>query len=259
MIRLRQIRYTDGPIHDVLHALWDAIAEYAKDRITLAPFQNPGMKLSHADCLSRIHTEESEMLGDSYMFAEHDFLPELSKDWLFEARNALGGPYVMVGCMYGNRGNDLSNKLLQTPDCAGGWYYRIWKKDCPLQLPWHAGYDPANAVPHFIADKGGNYHLHYGSTNYPNSLAIHYFFGVHLFFSRHYNDDPAGPPIPGIGVTPARIQDRTKTDIASWFLRQPRKFQRLVVSRFPSGVSPWFFESIAKLDISALSLLKSPD
>lgn len=250
--RIRQIRCFDGPIHDVLHAIWDVIAEAIAPAAVLDVFRNPDATLSHAQCLQRIHAEESEMDSRFWAFMEHDFLPELEEDWLFAEYLVRHGP-AFTGVMYATRGKDISSgPLFQYSDMAGGWFF-LWRKDVmPARIAYHGHPDPCNQLPEQLAGKGLASQIFPGQPA-DDSFAIRYPFGVHLFFSRHYNEPPATPIC---GVPAGRIQATTRQEIARWFCRQPRKFHRLFLQRFPSGVSPWFFESINSIDTSVLSSLK---
>lgn len=231
--RIRQVRCFDDPINEALHLIWDVIAETIAPAAILDVFRNPGAALSHAQCLQRIHAEEREMESQFWAFIEADFLPELSEDWLFAEYLVRHGP-AFTGTMYATRGQNIEHgPLFQYSDMAGGWFF-IWRKDCcPPRVAYHGAPDPCNQIPEQLAGKGLSSQLFPGQPS-DISFAIRYPFGLHLFFSRHYGDDPSTRIC---GVPAGQIQVTTRKEIISWVRRQPRKFQALLKSRIPSAGS----------------------
>jgi hypothetical protein len=68
-----------------------------------------------------------------------------------------------------------------------------------------------------------------GEDGYPDHYGIDYDFGTHLFWSRHYNDDPL--LVIG-GFKLKEIHAGVDKFITTWIQRQPLRFREILLSRF---------------------------
>lgn len=238
-VAVRWIRCFEGPRHERLHDIWQAIAEFCPE-VTIRVFANPRARLSHAECYQRMWQEEQEFDNRYVLFTEHDFLPNLrDPDWYSHGR--LGGA-VALACYYATR-NPRSRRIVTHLDKAGAWYVLLDKGGTPHDLRFAGKPDPCNQLPQQIRGHGGAVLLESGDDCYPTHYGIRYPFGTHLFWARHLHDDPA-LRISGFGLKD--IQHAHDHAVTRWIREQPPQFSELLEQRFGSKILGSFCASIAE-------------
>lgn len=229
---IRLIRAFEGPRHDRLEKIWDAVAEYLPKSINVRVFSNVNGKLSHAECLQRMWREEEEFDNRYVVFTEFDFLPRLhDRDFLglqhFGRKSKVAG----WGAHYATR-DHRTRRIREVDNMLGGWFFVLDKSRCPKDLCFYGKPDPANQLPEQISRHRDNeFYLVSGEDAYPRMYGLDYHFGSHLFWSRHYNDDPrmriSGFPL-------GDILQSVDQEIDRWLKTAPKRYRSIFVHRFGS-------------------------
>ncbi len=240
MIAVRLIRIFEGPRHDRLYNLWDAIAEYLQNKMILRWFNNSG-GLDHAGALHAIWSEELEFDENRLVITEHDFLPDLGNpDWMLQEDLDENPDIAIAGACYGKR-QPGTKALKNWQRTLGAWFMSFDKSKCPDFLKFRGAVDPCTDLVHHLEASGMNVMLYPGLDPYPKHVGVEYQFGTHLFWSRHLHDDP------NLRVSGFRLREiQTKHDeaVTSWIIDQPQDFQDLLQSRFGSDILGSSFEYI---------------
>lgn len=234
-LAIRLIRAFDGTRHQRLRDIWTAIAEYVQEDAVVRWFHN-SRGLRHAQAFDVIWREEQEFDNRAVLLTEEDFLPDLElgiAHW--SGVSSFQRPdQAAAGVMYCTR-SPKSRDLLQYQDKAGGWFICIDKEDFPGpdRISFEGEPDPANQLRAHLRHFGKTISLVPGSDGYPHHYGVEYPYGTHLFWSRHYHDDPA---LRISGFPLGDIQRRVDWRVSQWILEQPEDFQELLIARFGSGI-----------------------
>jgi hypothetical protein len=247
-IFINLIRAFDGPRHSRLEAIWDTIAEYHQAVVKLRVFNNPQYRLSHAECFQKIWDEQEVRRPNRFcIFTEYDFLPNLRAPNWVGVSTLLNEDAVMLGCRYATR-HPLTKKLVRPGRRAGGWFLALDKEHVPLDLEFDGDPDPCNQLPDQITATGKKVLLFPGTDAYPRHYGIIYPHGTHLFWSRHYHDDPDRIIS---GVRMGTVQQKIDRAVTEWIRRQPLEFAALLKKRAPWVLSGSFSEYTAITDTSS--------
>ncbi len=186
-INILLIRAFTGPRHARCEALWQRFAQEHADYVNLRIFNNPGAARRHDECLQEMWEQELRRDEDHCVFTEFDFLPSagLAKwPWNLSLREpAEAAEYVT---------RDAASHILVPHGIPGAWLVRLSKPLLarPSQLCFMAGgphNDPANLLA--LSLRGQRLRLIPQVDRYPHSHGAETpHDGVHLFFSRHWND-----------------------------------------------------------------------
>jgi hypothetical protein len=234
-ITIRLIRAFDGPRHQRLRRIWQAIAEYIAPEANVRWFVNE-RRLRHAECFDKMWHEEQEFDNRIVLFTEEDFLPDLAVglfNWM-GISTFKTDEQAAVATMYCTR-CPKNRSVLQAGDKAGGWFICI-DKDVfpgPAHISFEGAPDPANQLRPHLRHFGKTISLVPGSDGYPHHYGMEYPYGTHLFWSRHYHDDP-NLRISGFKL--GAIQAKVDWRITQWIHEQPSEFQELLVKRFGSDI-----------------------
>ncbi len=232
MIAVRITKLFDGPRHERLYNIWEAIAEYCQEYMVLRWYNN--LKgLNHASALNAIWQEEREFDQTRLILTEHDFLPDLTyNDWLLQ-KDFDDTPNIgAIGPSYAKRKSG-SHILKNFENVMGAWFLSLDKERCPETINFHGRVDPCTDLIKYLSAYGVQCVTYFGEDPHPLHFGVEYPFGTHLFWSRHYNDDP-NIRLSGISLRESLTKhDRTVT---SWIVQQPQNFQTLLSKRFGSGI-----------------------
>jgi hypothetical protein len=231
LLTVRLIRCFEGPRHERLYKIWDAIAEYIAPEANVRWYANPDVALRHAQCFDRMWQEELEFDNRYVLFTEADFLPDLAVG----LENWTGTTLLKdaaVGTLYCTR-SEKSWKAMQHRDRCGGWFLLMDKERIPREISFEGEPDPCNQMRSYLRRYGHTIVLRNGYDPYPVHWGMEYPFGTHLFWSRHYNDNP-GRRISGFPLR--NILGKVDKRISQWIVEQPEDFQALLVERFGSGI-----------------------
>lgn len=224
---VRLIRCFEGPRHDRLHALWDCIAEYVSPFAYVRVLDNPGAKLSHAQCLQRAWAEELEYVNPFVVFTEYDFLPNLhTLEWL---GGHVWDQYPLAAVMYSTR-DPNTRRAVQYHDAAGAWWVAIDKRRCGPALTFEGRPDPCNQ----LLDQVDGAVLFMGNDAmrlYPPHYGLAYPWGEHLFWGRHLHDPP-GLRIGGFKL--GHIHLLHDEALRRWYHTTPVRYRQIVQQRCPS-------------------------
>lgn len=234
-LTIRLIRIFDGPRHQRLRNIWTAIAEYIQDDANVRWYVND-KNLSHGQAYDAMWREEQEFDNRVVLFTEEDFLPDLAvgiENWTgitsFKREDQ-----AAAGVMYCTRCTK-SHGIFQQGDVAGGWFICI-DKDLfpgPQHISFLGNPDPANQLRPHLKHFGKTIALVPGDDGHPYHYGVEYPYGTHLFWSRHYHDDPN---IRVSGFRLGAIQKKVDWRISAWIAEQPADFQQLLVERFGSVI-----------------------
>jgi len=234
-IVVRLIRAFDGPRHKRLRDIWTAIAEYIAPDVAVRWYANE-RGLRHAECFDAMWREEQEFDNCIVLFTEEDFLPDLAVGmWNWSGLSSFKQEeQAAVGVMYCTRATK-SRDILQQGDNAGGWFVCIDKDKFPA--PGHISFegdpDPGNQLRQHLKHFGQTISLVPGNDGYPHHYGVEYPYGTHLFWSRHYHDDPT-QRVSGFRL--GDIQKKVDWRISQWIKEQPTEFQTLLEERFGSAI-----------------------
>lgn len=235
MVNVSIIRAFEGPRHSKLELIWDVIAEYYEDDLSLNIFVNPNARLSHAACLNEMWKQELDRTASSAILTEFDFLPDLHTTvWLYpdhDCEVGLSSEYPIIAPQYVIRHPDtgMLGAVSRTP---GAWYLYIDKTVIGhLDFsPSGSHNDPANGLLDYLG-------VHYPQCGIAfmyqyDAMPSHYgtkmLTGEHLFWSRHLHDDP---DMTISGVNLGRMQELHDRAIETWIRKSPPRFQRIYASR----------------------------
>lgn len=232
---IRLIRAFDGPRHKRLRDIWTAIAEYIKEDAIVRWYCND-KGYSHAQCFDKMWHEEQEFDNRLVLFTEEDFLPDLEvpiEKWcgLTSFRT---DEQAAVAVNYCTR-NSRSLGIVHREGMAGGWFICI-DKDAfpgPQHISFQGDPDPGNQLQDHLRHFGKTILLVPGKDGYPHHYGVEYPYGTHLFWSRHYHDDPT---LRVSGFNLGEIQRKVDWRISAWIFEQPQAFQRLLAERFGSSI-----------------------
>lgn len=187
-INVLLIRAFTGPRHAQCEAIWQKFAEEHRDHVNLRIRNNPGARLSHGECLQEMWEEELKRDEDRCVITEFDFLPAPGlATWPWD-RLSLREP--IEAAEYVTR--DSSTHRLLPHGLPGAWFIRISKPLVarPSGLCFLSGgpfNDPAGLLG--VSLRGQRVRLLPQVDRYPLSHGAETpGAGVHLFFSRHFND-----------------------------------------------------------------------
>lgn len=241
-VNVNIIRCFDGWRNERLHLIWDCVAEYMADKFRLCWFPNPGARLSHAQALNAIWSQELERSEPLAIIVEHDFLPNLST-WpattLLSVTPAMAPRYVTR--------HPESHELVHWPIPGMQGFFMADKTQIgaldfsPLAAgdsPWittaaKKHNDPGNSLDLYIKS---TYGFDFGYIPQTCCLPWHYgtrlgALGEHLYWARHLHDDP-NMRISGMCLGDVqRLHDRT---VAAWLETAPADFRDLYRKRSPA-------------------------
>ena len=225
-INVNIIRAFQGPRHSRLEFLWETLAEQHKKTWRLCTFSNPGARLSHAKALNALWAEELTRPQRYAIITEYDFLPDWDR---FTPLEMLSEKRPIYAAEYCTR-NPGTLRLIPH-GIAGAWYVLVDKhyiKSLAFD-PEGAFNDPANGLAQYVRtayDRGLMMFTakdcmprHYGTRHLP---------GEHLFWSRHYNDNPLSSPA---GFNLGDILGRHDTAVATYIKTAPQSFRALYAKR----------------------------
>jgi hypothetical protein len=225
-VTVRIARAFSGPRHSRLELIWDCVAEYLQDRMVLDVTDNQVRKLSHAQIFQRMWEEEKDCPNRYVLFTEFDFLPDVDRALPLALLNVASrykdSQYAAVGVQYATR-HPETRVLRRHDGLAGGWWILIDKERAPRELLFAGTPDPGNQLPDQMPMI-----LERGEDSWPFHFGIDYPFGTHLFWSRHYHDDPN---MEVAGVLLGEMQQRHDNAVAMWLAAQPTDFRKLYMSR----------------------------
>lgn len=219
------IRAFDDSRNRRLSLVWDALAEYHRDKFRLMVHPNLGCRLSHDKMLNRIWEFVMHRTERYVCITETDFLP--SKDFL--PLDELTKAYPILAARYYTRDPE-TKKLRDHKDLVGAWYILVDREYIDL-LDFTAGgefNDPANTLLQYVHDNyGKGLKLMNAEDCLPAHYGIRHMTGEHLFFSRHLADDPnlriAGVPL-------GDIQRKHDGAVTAWIDRQPHAYRRILAA-----------------------------
>ncbi len=245
---VRLIRAFDGPRHERLYNIWEAIAEFVAPVISVRVFSNPDGRLSHAECYNRIWMEEQEFDNRHVILTEFDFLPNLHDvDWA--KLKEFSGKYAGWGCMYATRA-PASRKARNDRNRTGGWFVVLDKEMVDYDLTFNGEPDPCNQLHHVVRP----FRQIKGSDCYPHHFGLTYEMGTHLFWSRHYNDHPS---LRISGFSLREILRGVDGEIARWLKTAPPAFKEIFVRRFGSDVWESYCDFTGVTSTSSVSSSRS--
>lgn len=183
------ITYTvafQGPRHDNLYKIWDIVDKSTDSRVV--PVNNLD-KANHFTMLERLWAQAWHEPERYVVITEHDFLPNLP-DWEETAFELLGDYAALAPEYITRRAEDWEIQRAEYwgKSFSGAWFMLLDKEKCPRILDFTGGQeygvpDPANKLVDQVSIK-----LMPGEDVF--FPGIDYPVGRHLFWSRHYNDDP---------------------------------------------------------------------
>lgn len=187
MIDVHLIRCFEGPRHTRLERIWGILGEVYKDRATVWIHDN--LELApHAEMLKKIWTFACEKDQDQVLVTEFDFLPDPA--WLDSWAPGI------EAAEYCTR-NEYTRRIVQHGR-AGPWWLRLHVQRgvdrAKLENSFRASgpfTDPCGELVQEARRNGIGVRLLAGVDDYPRSYGVNYpGRGLHLFWSRHYHDDP---------------------------------------------------------------------
>jgi hypothetical protein len=231
-VAVRIIKIFEGPRHERLYNIWEAIAEWNQREMVLRWYSNH-QGLRHAPAFEAMWQEEREFDEDRVVFTEADWLPDLKHpDWLlqgvFDRKPTVG----VAACMYAKR-KPGTRQLVQFKDSPGGWFLSMDKRRLPAVMEFEGRVDPCTDLALFLNAQGIDVALTKGVDAYPMHVGVEYAHGTHLFWSRHLHD-PRGTRVSGYAVT--EIQRKHDEAVSQWIRHQPLGFQELLERRFGSSI-----------------------
>lgn len=222
-VKTRIIRAFEGPRHDRLYSIWDAIAEYQPE-CNLEWFPNPnGWAYSHGEAFNAIWEEERDRPSRYLLLTEADFLPDLQWKRWFSPKN-LGPDAAAQGVAYVTRDPDTMEAM--TRNFPGGWWILIDKTLAPRDLEFRGTPDPGNQLVQQFRAAGHEMYFYPGRDCYPRHYGREYdTIGEHLFWSRHLHD---APNLVVAGCRLGDVQEKHDRAVEAWIKRQPPDFQTLL-------------------------------
>lgn len=192
IINVNIIRIFEGPRHDKLEAIWRWYTCLHSNQMTLHVFDNTHLRLPHDRAYERMWVQEENRPEQFTIFTEFDFLP--GADFL-NVR-----PASILAAEYCTR--DPSDHRLQRRGIPGAWFVTVDKNAIKYRPDFRSGgpfNDPCNEIDAELLDTQDCYPDHYGVEVAFVEVALNaigrhtterFHIGTHLFWSRHYNDDP---------------------------------------------------------------------
>lgn len=193
-INVNLIRAFTGPRHARCEAVWQKFAREHKASINLHIFNNPDARRPHGECLQEMWEREQKRDEFRCIFTEFDFLPnEGLAHWPFTHFSLITPVEAAAYCT-----RDPGTLELLQHKLPGAWCVRISKALLhePRRLDLTAGgpfNDPCGRLAESLGDQVlrllpqlDRRPVSYGTVTRGG--------GTHLFFSRHYNDDPSLRP-----------------------------------------------------------------
>lgn len=187
MIDVHLIRCFEGPRHTRLERIWGILGEVYKDRATVWVHENKE-KAPHAVMLERIWKFACEKDQEKVLVTEFDFLPD--PGWLDAWEPGI------TTAEYCTR-NEYTRRIVQHGRAAP-WLMRLHVLRADrgkLENSFRASGPFADPCGELVQEARGNgieVRLLAGVDDYPRSYGVGYpGHGLHLFWSRHYHDDPA--------------------------------------------------------------------
>jgi hypothetical protein len=230
-LTIRLIRAFDGPRHKRLRQIWQAIAEFVAPEVNVRWYHNE-KGLRHAQCFDAMWREEQEFDNKTVLFTEEDFLPDLDLGfWNWSGLSTFQQDnQAAVGTMYCTR-SPKSRDLFQQGERPGGWFICINKElfPGPGHISFEGDPDPGNDLRSHLKHFDRTISLVPGCDGYPHHYGVEYPYGTHLFWSRHYHDDPK-TRVSGFKL--GDIQRKVDWRISQWIAEQPKEFRDILVSRF---------------------------
>lgn len=216
-------RCFEGPRHERLYNIWEAIAEYCTPHIRYRTFKHSG-RLSHAQSFAHIYDTERLVSDCDYLLlTEADFLPDLNLRPLDWTNRVHIGDHQALATFYATR--DPGSKALKFQrDKCGGWFVLLHKPACPPRIDFNGFPDPCNQLHQALTVR-----IREGKDGYPEHYGIDYDFGTHLFWSRHYNDHPL---LTIGGFKLKEIHASVDKFTTMWIQRQPQRFREILLARF---------------------------
>jgi hypothetical protein len=192
------IRAFEGPRHARLEAIWNKFAELHKDQIHLNIFENKGAVRRHDECLEEIWSVEKGLPESRAIITEFDFLPFPSfVQWPTQNHGQLTLREPIQAAEYCVR--DPVSKKLRFCGIPGAWFIRISKAllRSTARLCYTSGgpfNDPTNQLDKILNETSGQrVRLLQSEDCYPRHCGVRVLgAGEHLFWARHYNDNPLG-------------------------------------------------------------------
>lgn len=189
MTNVHLIRAFEGPRHARLERIWKIIAEIYADRATIWVHDNLVERKPHAPMLETIWQDVIQKEQEDVLITEFDFLP--GPDWLRDP----GWSEVAEYCT-----RDPYSRRIQRHGLAAPWWmhfvHLLPAHRLGLAGAFRAGgrfSDPCGELLPQARRADCEVRLLAGVDCYPVSYGIRYpGRGIHLFWSRHYNDPPNG-------------------------------------------------------------------
>ena len=213
----------EGPRHTRLYNIWEAVAEFCSPHVRFRWFKHNG-HLSHAQSFA--HTYDTERLVedcDYLLLTEADFLPNLNLNTLDWTNRSHIGDHQAVATFYATR-DPVTRRGKFHRDKIGGWFVLLHKPTCPPRVNFQGYPDACNQL-----NKELKVRVREGSDGFPAHYGLNYDFGTHLFWSRHYNDNPL---ISLGGFKLHDILDRHDLYVTAWIHKQPQRFREILLNRF---------------------------
>lgn len=186
MTNVHLIQIFEGPRHERLERIWRIIAEVYAGRAQVWIHDNRKDKAPHAEMLQRIWQFASEKCQEDVLVTEFDFLPDPA--WLD------AGLEPIEAAEYCTR--DPYSRRLQRHGLVGPWFLHVHRDRTPAGFVPEmraAGRftDPCGDLIQEARQGGCRVRLLPGHDDYPRSFGVRYAGkGLHLFWSRHYHDNP---------------------------------------------------------------------
>jgi hypothetical protein len=187
----------EGPRHDRLKAIWKEYARQHAAQMCLRIFPNIDGRLSHGECLEKIWKKAKADPTDRVIITEFDFLPAPEMvQWPWQELTLREPVHAAEYCT-----RDARTKQMHLHGIPGAWFIRISKpllNGHLLYMPGGKFNDPCNLLSLALREStASRQHVRLLETVecYPRHYGVRVLgAGEHLFWSRHYNDNPAARP-----------------------------------------------------------------
>lgn len=202
-----KVKGWDGPRHEKLYKIWDAIEKFSTPFLPLVEFRVFESEVSHEEALRLMWADPAPEIQYT-VFTEFDFLPELREDWL-----------MLPSGGYGALGVDLmirEGALHRPSSKMGAWYMAFDRELCPRLDFSYNNPDPAKQVSSILLQ---------GRSGLPNHYGIDYPFGTYLSWGRQLHNGDEG--FAG-GVSLPAMRTLHDKAVEAWVFRQPQDFQDIL-------------------------------
>jgi hypothetical protein len=181
-----------GPRHARLYAIWETIAEYWQDHLTVGFSPNVGSRHSIGEMYSRMWREELEQPSRFVLLTQHSFLPSLLEPWWYT------NPGPVLESLDAEHSQEFAG--LAVEDCwrepklksirfltrPGSWWVLLDKERFNDDIDFRGNPRSCNQ----LDDGIGGVYLAHGVDAYPRHWGIEYQFGEYLPFARFLHSSP---------------------------------------------------------------------